>query len=147
MALLKDHYDASAMRLAKQVAQTSPNHGRKTSVVFVRDGRVVMWACNNFPPGVRQFPERFERPACYNYIEHAERNAVAEAAKRGIPLEGCTAYLPWFPCVECARMLVGVGTVRMVCVEPDWGDTHYNFKDSRTILEECGVQIDYTEAF
>jgi dCMP deaminase len=40
---------------------------------------------------------------------HAEQNAVADAAKRGIPLEGATAYVTHFPCVNCAKILAASG--------------------------------------
>lgn len=131
------------MEDAKEVAKLSPNKGRKTSVVFVRNEDLIASACNDFPSGVLSLDERFERPACYLYIEHAERVAIAKAARYGIRLQACTAYLPWFPCVECARMLVEVGTIRMVCVEPDWNDAHYHFKDSLQILIEGGVHVEY----
>jgi dCMP deaminase len=131
------------MLMAHSVAAMSPNHGRKTSAVFVRDGEVITADYNTFPEGVQQFPERLERPTCYIYVEHAERNAIAKAAKKGIRLEGCTVYMAWFPCVECARTLVNAGIVRVVCIEPDWVDAQYHFQDSRTVLLEGGIEIHY----
>lgn len=138
---LDHHY----MELAREIAQHSPHLGRKTSVVFVDavTQRVLISAANTFPDGVNNTPQRLIRPACYTYIEHAERQAVAHAAKFGVKLLGTTAYLPWFPCYECARVLVNCGTRRMVCVEPDWTDTTYDFVASRTILEEGCVHIEY----
>jgi len=40
---------------------------------------------------------------------HAEQNAVADAARRGISVEDCTAYVTHFPCVNCAKILASAG--------------------------------------
>jgi dCMP deaminase len=40
---------------------------------------------------------------------HAEQNAIADAAKRGVALEGATAYVTHFPCVNCAKILAAAG--------------------------------------
>lgn len=40
---------------------------------------------------------------------HAETNAVADAASRGVKLNGCTAYVTHYPCVNCAKILIAAG--------------------------------------
>lgn len=140
--------DQMYMDIAKTVAKTSPNLGRKTSAVFVRNDSILVMGANTFPEGVQRTNERFMRPACYQFIEHAERIAIGEAAYRGIALADSTVYIPWFPCVECARMLVCAGVSTMVCIEPDWDSdlhhtTKYYFREARAILEEGCVTIRY----
>jgi len=49
---------------------------------------------------------------------HAEVSALMDAAKRGVPVEGCTMYVTTFPCHECARNLVSSGVARVVYIEP-----------------------------
>jgi len=49
---------------------------------------------------------------------HAEMDALLDAARRGIPVEGCTAHTSTFPCHNCARHLVAAGIRRIVFVEP-----------------------------
>ncbi|MCL5794754.1 MAG: cytidine/deoxycytidylate deaminase family protein [Patescibacteria group bacterium] len=46
---------------------------------------------------------------------HAEQNAICQAAKRGISLEGATLYCKMAPCLTCAKMIVTVGIKRVVC--------------------------------
>lgn len=140
--------DEKFMVQAHNLAGHSPHLGRKTSVIFVNSrGFVVAGSANDFPPGVKNKEERLQKPTCYLYIEHAERRAIAQCAKSGIALYGTTAYLPWFPCVECARSLVGAGIKRMVAVEPDWDDETYHFTDARQILAEGGVTIELFAGF
>ena len=45
---------------------------------------------------------------------HAEANAVAQAAKFGHPLNGCTAYITMEPCPTCFKLLASVGISRIV---------------------------------
>lgn len=47
-------------------------------------------------------------PAC-TVVEHAERNAIAYAAREGIRLGESDAYCTHAPCLDCARALVSVG--------------------------------------
>jgi len=134
------------MERARYVAESLSNNvaGRKTSVVFVNDDNIeILVDANRLSPSIAQLQERFWGPSRYNFVEHAERNAVYYAAKHGLSLKGTTAYLPWFPCVDCARCLALVGVKRMVCVEPDWDDPKYSFRDAEAFLRESGVIVEY----
>lgn len=82
------------------------------------------------------------RPEKYDWIEHAERNAIFAAAKMGCKLEGSTMYIPGFPCVECARGIAesGIETLYHGSVE-GWDEERYKFNKSRKILEDAGVKL------
>jgi dCMP deaminase len=88
--------------------------------------------------------ERHERPAKYSWTEHAERNALYNAARVGISVIGCTAYVNWFPCIDCARGLVQSGIVRLVGLLPDHTDERWGsaFQFATAMLEEAGVEVD-----
>jgi len=59
---------------------------------------------------------RWDRPAKYQYVEHAERQAIYNAAFLGVSLRGATAYLSWEPrvCVSCARAVIQSGVAELV---------------------------------
>lgn len=89
---------------------------------------------------------RHERPAKYEWTEHAERNAIYAHARIGGPaLLGCTAYVPWFPCVPCTRALIQVGMDRLVAYRPDFNHVKYgpDFRLAVEMLEEARVHITY----
>lgn len=139
-----NHKDAEYMAMALELTKLSEDESRKTACLFVSAGGVVRGSgYNRFPDRVARLPERLLRPAKYAYTEHAERVAIYQAARVGVPLWHCTVYLPWFPCADCARALVGVGAVRLVCYEPDWTEERYGFRDAEAILKEGGVAITY----
>lgn len=101
-------------------------------------------ACNTFPDGVLETPERLQRPLKYNFIEHAERGAVIAAAKRGVPLRGFTMYVPWFACSDCARAIIGSGIVKVVGHKRMLDATPDHWKESIahavTMLKEAGIE-------
>ena len=86
------------------------------------------------------------RPEKYNWIEHAERNAIYSAAKTGIALENATIYVELMPCVECARTIIQAG-ISEVVVSADRMSRYESDKYStqhvlaETMLREAGVSV------
>lgn len=90
-------------------------------------------------------PDRWERPAKYEFVEHAERNAVYNAARHGITLRGATAYLNWepHPCIECAKAFIQAGIRRIVGPDrPFSNNKDWRFDTSAIILKEAGVTME-----
>lgn len=108
-------------------------------------------------PEMELHPERWERPLKYDFVEHAERNAVYHAARVGIPIAGCRAYLNWepYPCKECAKAFIQAGIIEVIgpdiefpnhkrtddSGENQWeaGDV-WKFSVSQTLMDEAGVE-------
>ena len=78
-----------------------------------------------------------------SWTEHAERNAIYNAARLGISLAGCTCYVNWFPCIDCARAIIQAGIVRLVGLEPDRTDVKWgaDFEFAINLFEEVGVEL------
>src|SRR5690242_7044614 len=114
-------WDQRFMELAKLIATWSKDRSTKVGCVVVgTDNEVRSIGFNGFPRGVDDdVEERHERPAKYAWTEHAERNAIYSAVRVGISLKGCTMYLPWFPCMDCARALIQSGIAELVAFEPN----------------------------
>lgn len=133
------------MDLAGFIGNWSKDRSRQVACVVVApDNSVRSIGFNGFPRGLNDDDdERHERPHKYLWTEHAERNAIYAAARNGIPLAGCRIYLPWFPCVDCARAIVQAGLNELVCLQPDFGDAKWGegFKVSAELLEEAGVRV------
>lgn len=110
------------------------------------DKEVRATGYNGFPRGANDdIDERHERPAKYMYTEHAERNAVFNAARCGVSTKGCTIYASWFPCADCARAIIQSGISTLVAPLPDFEDDRWgkSFRAAEEMLEECGVGIRY----
>lgn len=133
------------MDVARLVASWSKDRSRTCGAVIVDDRNVLVsigW--NGFPRGVNDDVDaRHGRPAKYKWTEHAERNAIYNAAANGHSTRGCTIYLPWYPCADCARAIIQSGIARIVCTEPDWNDHIWaaDFAVVREMLAEVGLEV------
>jgi dCMP deaminase len=102
---------------------------------------------NSFPRGIRDdIPERFERPTKYLWIEHAERNAICNAARAGTATEGCTIYVEIMPCMDCARAIVQAGISEVVVSAErmrQYSSAYYDehFRLVELLFSEAGVRV------
>jgi dCMP deaminase len=111
-----------------------------------RERVVVANGANHFPAGVKESPERWERPAKYAWVEHAERNAIFDAAYWGVATNNLTMYCPWFACTDCARAIIQSGIKEVVGHDtPIHAEGSQSWKDSikiaYTMFDEAGVKM------
>lgn len=88
------------------------------------------------------------RPEKYFWFSHAELNAITNAARVGVPLEGCTIYVTHPPCMDCARAIVQAGIKRVVTVRPSAGFVERwkeHMSRSQRLFDECGVAYEEIE--
>ncbi|MCD4745116.1 MAG: cytidine/deoxycytidylate deaminase family protein [Bacteroidales bacterium] len=69
---------------------------------------------------------------------HAEQNAICQAARLGITLEGATLYCSMTPCRTCAMMIINCGIERVVCERK-----YHEGKESEEMLKYAGIQLDF----
>ena len=140
-------WNSKFVELARFIAGWSKDRSRKVGAVIVGPSKEILSiGYNGFPTGVNDDVEaRHERPAKYAWTEHAERNAIYNAARVGVGLEGSTIYLPWYPCMDCARAIVQVGINDVVAVEPDWDDPKFgpDFKLVKELFDEVDVWVTF----
>ena len=139
-------WDERFMGLARNIATWSKDRSRKVGCVIVGPAREIRsMGYNGFPRGVDDTVEiRHQRPYKYRWTEHAERNAIYNAARAGISTAECVIYLPWYPCMDCARAIVQCGITEVVAVEPDWKDPTWaeDFKEVQALFEEApGLRV------
>lgn len=142
-------WDSRFMDLARHVGTWSKDRSRQVGCVVVgSDNSVRALGFNGFPRGLDDDKEhRHQRPAKYLWTEHAERNAIYTAARNGISLACSRMYLPWFPCVDCARAIVQAGIVELIALPPDLADPQWGegFAVSLELLKEAQVTVRYSE--
>lgn len=102
--------------MAEYVSTKSKDKSTKVGAVIVGpNNEVLSVGWNGFPRGVNDdVEERHERPAKYEWTEHGERNAIYNAARHGIRLDGTTLYTTHDPCADCARAIVQSGIRHVV---------------------------------
>lgn len=141
-------WDKRFMELTEQVATWSScfKENRQVGAVIVKNKRILTTGYNGAPQGVKSCKERGEclrvklgiesgtrHELCY--AVHAEQNAIIQAARLGIVLDGATLYCTHQPCVICAKMIINAGIRRIVYKEgyPDEFAVH--------LINEAGVEL------
>lgn len=135
------------LRWAYGLALKSKDPSTQNAAVLVNDagGLVLVEGLNSFPEGVLETKERWERPLKYEFVEHAERNVIFQAAREGVKTAGLTMVCPWAACTNCARAIVQSGIKRLVVHRQAidrspkfWSET---IVIASTILKEGRVEV------
>lgn len=129
-------------------SSTDPS-SQNGAVIVDSDGKLLSKGANHFPRDVKELPERWERPLKYQFVEHSERNAIYTAARLGHKTQGCTMYVNWYACADCARAIIQAGIVEVVGHQDMADGTPDHWKESVRIgllmLEEAGVKCRYVK--
>lgn len=148
-----DKWDVRFMEMARVIAGWASCYqaNRKIGAVIVKNKRIMTTGYNGAPAGVKTCVERGEclrrklnvpsgTRAEVCYAIHAEQNAIIQAAKLGVSIDGATLYCTHQPCVVCAKMIVNSGIVRVVYEEG------YPDEFAVEMLREGGVQLERFES-
>ena len=149
---IKKTWDDKFMELASHISDWSKDRSTKIGCVIIGPDREIRsTGYNGMPRGVMdELGQRHIRPIKYLWFEHAERNAIYNAARMGTPLKGCTLYVRWFPCADCARAIIQSGIVEVICEKPETNAEalarwHTNLCVVPEMLAEAGVRLRYYE--
>ena len=118
------------------------------AVIVGKDKEIVSTGYNSFPRGIDdKKDERQERPEKYYWFEHAERNAIYNAARIGVSTKGTTMYLSCgVPCSDCARGIINAGITRIFC-ERGGGARGVKWAESAerswTMFDEAGISVQF----
>ncbi len=106
-----------ALNHARFIAETysRDNSSKIGALILGSSGEPLSWGYNGFPRGVDDDnKERYERPLKYLWTEHAERNAIFNAARSGHKLLGSSIYITGLcPCPDCTRGIIQAGIVEV----------------------------------
>ncbi len=139
-----DKWDQRFVDVAALISTWSKDPSTQVGCVVVgRDREIRSTGFNGFPRGIADTEERLsDRALKYPLICHAEENAIMHAARVGVSLKDCTAYVTWPPCTRCARSLVQAGVREVVFPQGEvperWRE---DFEMSVSLLKEAGVVV------
>lgn len=134
---MKPSKDEYFMSIAKLCSTRSIDPSTKHGCVAVDDSGAILSTGYNGPPRMVQddmIP--LTRPEKYLYFEHSERNCIYNAARIGIPLEGCTFYVTGIPCPECMRAMYQVGCNEIVMLSKKSDSTDESWYEIIQFLEK-----------
>jgi dCMP deaminase len=134
-------WDDYFLKMTELVASKSKDTSTKCGCVIVnQDHAILTTGYNGLPRGCAESDFRNTRPQKYAYYEHAERNAIYNAARIGVSLLDSTAYVTGPPCCDCARGLIQSGVSLIVHkdiqMDPRWAES---LERAREMIKEAHV--------
>ncbi len=145
-----DKWDLRFLELINVIGTWSScyQENRKMGAIIVRDRRILTTGYNGAPAGIKTCVERGEclrrklgipsgqrGEVCY--AVHSEQNALIQAAKLGVSVDGATLYNTHSPCTMCARLIINAGIRRVVYQH------HYPDDFTFELLAEAGVLVEH----
>lgn len=141
--ITQEQFDRDVLARGDELAQSASDWYRQIGALIVKDGEVIMSARNHHVPSDHQpYMDGDPRSTLFKgvHIElstvlHAEAGLVAEAARRGISLDGASMYVTTFPCPPCAKQVAYAGIKKLYYRDG------YAVLDGKRILTDNGVEI------
>lgn len=130
--------DKRYMRMAAVWAENSYCQRRQVGALLVKDKMIISDGFNGTPAG---FENCCEDPdgRTYPYVLHAEANAITKVAKSNNSSDGATLYVTSSPCIECAKLIIQAGIIRVVYAD------NYRLDDGLQLLHRAGIKVDFVD--
>ena len=143
---VRPSWDEYFMEICRTVAKRATCDRGRSGAVIVRNKQILVTGYVGSPVG---FPhcddvghkmeewthDGVKRMHCVR-TAHAEQNAICQAAKLGIPIEGATLYCKMTPCNKCAQMIINSGIKRVVC------EKVYHAAQENEFYGKAGIKLD-----
>lgn len=126
--------DNRYLRMARIWAENSYCQRRKVGALIVKDKMIISDGYNGTPSGFDNLCED-ETGKTIPYVLHAEANAITKIARTNNSSEGATLYVTAAPCIECSKLIIQAGIIRVVYGE------EYRLTDGVDLLKQAGIEV------
>lgn len=124
--------DTRYIRMARIWSENSYCVRRQVGALIVKDKMIISDGYNGTPSGFENICED-DMGKTKPYVLHAEANAITKVAKSANSSEGATLYITASPCIECAKLIIQAGIVRVVYCDD------YHSEDGLDLLRKVGI--------
>jgi dCMP deaminase len=115
-------------------ASRSPCERLHVGCVIVKEKHIIAHGYNGFLPGLPHIGLVVDGHE--QMTVHAEQNAIADCAKRGVSVLGSTIYITHYPCINCAKVMLSAGVV-----EVKYKDDYKNSEIVAKLFEMAKVDV------
>ncbi|MCL2557897.1 MAG: cytidine/deoxycytidylate deaminase family protein [Treponema sp.] len=142
-------WDEYFMEVCDAISKRATCDRGRSGCVIAKDNRILVTGYVGAPAGLphcdevgHQFKKMLHEDGsitthCVRTV-HAEQNAICQAAKKGVPIDGATLYCRMTPCRTCAMLIINCGIVRVVCQR-----RYQDPSDSEAMLAAAGIALEY----
>lgn len=142
-------WDEYFMEVARVVAKRATCDRGRSGCVIARDKHILVTGYVGSPKGMAHCDEVGHQMKVVTHEDgrqsqhclrtaHAEQNAIVQAAKLGVAIDGGTLYCKMTPCSTCAKMIVNAGIRRVVCEK-----RYHAGGESEEMFRQAGIELDY----
>ena len=126
-------------KIAKVTSERSPCHRLQVGCVIVKDNRIISQGYNGFLPNCPH--KSIIRDNHEQATVHAEQNAIADCAKRGVECLNSTIYITHYPCINCCKILIASGITKIYYLNDYKNDELVDIlcKDARIIINKLAI--------
>ena len=144
---IRPSWDEYFMKRTEMVGSRGSCDRGRAGCVITRDKRIIATGYAGSPIGLAHCDEVGHEMHTVTHADdstsrhcirttHAEQNAICEAARMGISINGGTLYCKMTPCYTCAKMIINAGIKKVVCAQ----DYHAGSR-SKEIFQEAGIEF------
>ncbi len=146
---IRPSWDEYFMEVCESISKRATCNRGRSGCVIAKDRQILATGYVGSPPGLphcdevgHQFKtviheDGHKSQHCVRTV-HAEQNAICQAAKRGVALEGATLYCRMTPCRTCAMLIISCGITRVVCERK-----YHAGAESEKMFETAGIILEY----
>ena len=130
--------DKRYIRMAAIWSENSYCQRRKVGALIVKDKMIISDGYNGTPSGFENICED-DNNVTKPYVLHAEANAITKIARSNNSSDGATMYVTASPCIDCAKLIIQAGIIRVVYSE------HYRLEDGIELLKRAGIEVVFVD--
>ena len=146
---VRPSWDEYFMEIADTVAKRATCDRGRSGCVIAKDRQILVTGYVGSPNGMphcddvgHQMKKTIHEDGsvtnhCVRTV-HAEQNAICQAAKLGIALEGSTLYCRMTPCRTCAMLIINCGIKRVVCEKK-----YHAGIETEEMFKQVGIQLEF----
>lgn len=150
-AYVRPSWDEYFMEVCRAIAKRATCDRGRSGCVIARDHQVLATGYVGAPAGLPHCDEVGHQlkqlvhedgtvtKHCVRTV-HAEQNAICQAARRGIGIQGATLYCRMTPCRTCAMMIINCGILHVVCDRK-----YHDGAESEAMFVQAGLVLEYVE--
>ena len=127
--------DIRYIRMARIWSENSYCKRRQVGALIVKDKMIISDGYNGTPSGFDNICEDPETNLTFQYVLHAEANAITKVARSQISSEGATLYVTASPCIECAKLIIQAGIKRVAFADD------YRNSEGVELLKKAEIEI------
>jgi len=148
---IRPTWDEYFMEVARTIAKRATCDRGRSGCVIARDRQLLVTGYVGSPVGLPHCDEVGHlmkkvihdddsiSQHCMRTV-HAEQNAICQAAKLGVAINGATLYCKMTPCRTCAMLIINSGITKVVCEKK-----YHRGSESEQMFKDAGIRLEYFE--